>query len=50
MEKFAIRVGYLSIDVLGLWYGAVDCTSFGLLSEIPLVWSILAPFWLLALL
>ena len=40
----------MSINVLRLWHSAVDCTSFGLLSEVPLVWSILAPFWLLALL
>ena len=50
MKKTAIKVGYLSIDVLRLWHSAIDCTSFGLLSEVPLVWSILAPFWLLALL
>ncbi len=50
MKKTAIKVGYLSIDVLRLWHSAVDCSSFGLLSEVPLVWSILAPFWLLALL
>jgi hypothetical protein len=50
MEKTAIKVGYLSIDVLRLWHSAIDCASFGLFSEIPLVWSILAPFWLLALL
>jgi hypothetical protein len=50
MKKTAITVGYLSIDVLRLWHSAVDCASFGLFSEVPLVWSILAPFWLLALL
>ena len=50
MEKTTIKVGYLSIDVLRLWHSAIDCASFGLLSEVPLVLSILAPFWLLALL
>lgn len=50
MKKTAIKVGYLSIDVLRFWHSAVDCASFGLFSEVPLVWSILAPFWLLALL
>ena len=42
--------GYLLVDVLRLWHSAVDCASFGLFSEVPLMWSILAPFWLLALL
>ena len=50
MKKIAIKVGYLSINVLRLWHSAVDCASFGLFSEVPLVSSILAPFWLLALL
>ena len=50
MKKIAIKVGYSSIDVLRLWHSAIYCTSFGLLSEVPLVWGILAPFWLLALL
>jgi hypothetical protein len=50
MKKTAIKVGYLSIDVLRLWHSAIDCASFGLFSEVPLVWSILAPFWLLTLL
>jgi hypothetical protein len=50
MKKTAIKIGYLSIDVLRLWHSAIDCVSFGLFSEVPLVWSILAPFWLLALL
>jgi hypothetical protein len=40
----------VSINVLRLRHSAVDCSSFGLLSEIPLVWSILTPFWLLSLL
>jgi hypothetical protein len=50
MQKSAIKVGYLSINVLRLWHSAIDCASFGLLSEVPLVLSILTPFWLLALL
>ena len=40
----------MSINVLRLWHSAVDCASFGLFSEVPLMWSILAPFWLLTLL
>jgi hypothetical protein len=50
MEKTTIKVGYLSINVFRLWHSAIDCASFGLFSEVPLVLSILAPFWLLALL
>ena len=50
MENTTIKVGYLSIDVLRLWHSAIDCASFGLFSEVSLVLSILAPFWLLALL
>jgi hypothetical protein len=46
----AIKVGYLSINVLRLWHSTIDCASFRLLSEIPLVRNILAPFRLLALL
>ena len=40
----------MSINVLRLWHSAVDCASFGLLSEVPLLWSVLTPFWLLTLL
>jgi hypothetical protein len=50
MEKTAVKVGYLSIDMLRLWHSTIDCASFGLFSEVPLMWSILAPFWLLTLL
>ena len=50
MRKTTVEVGYLSINVLRLWHSVIDCASFGLFSEVPLVWSILAPFWLLALL
>jgi hypothetical protein len=48
MEKTTIKVGYLSINVLRLWHSAINCASFGLFSEVPLVLSILTPFWLLA--
>ena len=50
MRKAAVEVGYLSVNMLRLWHSAIDCASFGLFSEIPLLLSILAPFWLLALL
>src|SRR5688500_16652748 len=50
MEKTTIKVGYLSINVLRLRHSAIDCASFGLFSEVPLLLSILAPFWLLDLL
>jgi hypothetical protein len=40
--------GYLLVDVLRLWYSIVYCASFGLLSEVSLLMSVLAPFWLLA--
>jgi hypothetical protein len=42
------KVGYLLVNVLRLWYSTIDCTSFGLLSEVSLLMSMLAPFWLLA--
>jgi hypothetical protein len=42
------EVGYLLVDVLRLWHSTVDCASFGLLSEVLLLMSVLAPFWLLA--
>jgi hypothetical protein len=42
--KAVAGVGYLLIDMLRFWHSTIDCTSFGLLPEIPL----LAPFWLLA--
>ena len=37
----------MSINVLRLWHSAIDCASFGLLSEVPLKVSVLTPFWLL---
>jgi hypothetical protein len=42
------KVGYLLVDVLRLWHSVVDCASFRLLSEVSLLMSVLAPFWLLA--
>jgi hypothetical protein len=42
------EIGYLLVNVLRLWHGTVDRASFGLLSEVSLVMSMLAPFWLLA--
>jgi hypothetical protein len=42
------EVGYLLVNVLRLWHSTIDCTSFGLLSEVSLLMSMLAPFWLLA--
>jgi hypothetical protein len=33
--------------MLRLWHNAIDCASFGLLSEVPLKVSVLTPFWLL---
>jgi hypothetical protein len=47
MRKVATEVGYLSVNMLRLWHSAIDCASFGLLSEVPLEVSVLTPFWLL---
>jgi hypothetical protein len=47
MRKAAIEIGYFSVNVLRLWHSAIDCASFGLLSEVPLEVSVLTPFWLL---
>jgi hypothetical protein len=33
--------------MLRLWHSAIDCASFGLLSEVLLKVSALTPFWLL---
>jgi hypothetical protein len=41
------EVGYLLVDVLRFWHSAVDCASFGLLSEVQLLMNVLAPLWLL---
>jgi hypothetical protein len=41
------EVGYLLVDVLRFWHSAVDCASFGLLSEVLLLMNVLPPFWLL---
>ena len=48
MRKAAVGVGYLLVDMLRLWHSAIDCASFGLLSEVPLKVSMLTPFWLLS--
>jgi hypothetical protein len=47
MQKAAVEVGYLSVNMLRLWHSAIDCASFGLLYEVPLKVSVLTPFWLL---
>jgi hypothetical protein len=47
--KTVSDVGYLLVDVLQFWHSTVDCASFGLLPEVSLLVSVLAPFWLLAL-
>jgi hypothetical protein len=47
--KIVSEVGYLLVDVLRFWHSTVDCASFGLLPEVSLLVSVLAPFWLLAL-
>jgi hypothetical protein len=46
--KTVSEVGYLLVDMLRFWHSIVDCASFGLLSEVSLLVSMLAPFWLLA--
>jgi hypothetical protein len=38
------EVGYLLVDVLRFWHSTVDCASFGLLSKVSLLMSVLAPF------
>jgi hypothetical protein len=43
--KTVAEVGYLLVDVLRFWHSTVDCVSFGLLSEVSLLVSVLAPFW-----
>jgi hypothetical protein len=47
--KVVSEVGYILVDVLRFWHSTVDCTSFGLLPEVSLLVSVLAPFWLLTL-
>jgi hypothetical protein len=42
------RVGYSLVNVLGLGHSATDFASFGLLSKISVLLSVLMPFWLLA--
>jgi hypothetical protein len=46
--KIVAEVGYFLVNMLRLWHSTVDCASFGLLSEVLLLISVLAPFWLLA--
>jgi hypothetical protein len=46
--KTVLGVGYLLVDMLRFWHSTVDCASFGLLPEVSLLVSMLAPFWLLA--
>jgi hypothetical protein len=46
--KTVSGVGYLLVDMLRFWHSTVDCASFGLLPEVSLLVSRLAPFWLLA--
>ena len=42
--KTVAEVGYLLVDVLRFWHSTIDCASFGLLSEVSLVVSVLTPF------
>jgi hypothetical protein len=46
--KTVSEIGYLLVDMLRFWHSVVDCASFGLLPEVSLLVSMLAPFWLLA--
>jgi hypothetical protein len=46
--KTVSGVGYLLVDMLQFWHNTDDCASFGLLPEVSLLMSMLAPFWLLA--
>ena len=45
--KTVSEVGYLLVDMLRFWHSTIDCASFGLLPEVSLLVSMLAPFWLL---
>jgi hypothetical protein len=47
-SKTVSRIGYLLVDMLRFWHSTIDCASFGLLPEVLLLVSMLAPFWLLA--
>jgi hypothetical protein len=42
--KTVSEVGYILVDVLRFWHNTVDCVSFRLLPEVPLLVSVLAPF------
>jgi hypothetical protein len=46
--KTVLGIGYLLVDMLRFWHSTIDCVSFGLLPEVSLLVSMLAPFWLLA--
>jgi hypothetical protein len=46
--KVISGVGYLLVHMLRFWHSTVNCASFGLLPEVSLLVSMLAPFWLLA--
>jgi hypothetical protein len=46
--KTIAEVGYLLVDMFQFWHSTIDCASFGLLSEVSLMVSVLTPFWLLA--
>jgi hypothetical protein len=50
MRRTAVRVGYMSVNMLRLWQSTIDCASFGPFSEVTLKVTMLAPFWLLAML
>jgi hypothetical protein len=42
--KTVAEVGYLLVDVLRFWHSTIDCASFGLLSEVSLVVSMLTHY------
>jgi hypothetical protein len=42
--KTVSEVGYVLVDVLRFWHNTVDCASFGVLPEVSLLVSVLAPF------
>jgi hypothetical protein len=42
--KTVLEVGYLLVDVLRFWHSTIECASLGLLPEVSLLVSVLAPF------
>jgi hypothetical protein len=46
--KTVAEVRYLLVDMLQFWHSTIDCASFGLLSKVSLVVSVLTSLWLLA--